>query len=286
MPRSLKYALPTLIGLTVSLVLWSTLHWWGLLIIFSWCGFAISTGMVLRGVLTGRRRLLGRKVALLMILPCLLFFVPIVNRENFQLEGVALIVMVGFFSKGFIHYLVAKLLGPLIWRRGFCGYACWTAAVLDWLPIRVRESRIPRIYRRLRYLAFALSLVVPAYLVFGLSYDVRTDYLNRQEMTWMFVSNGIYYAVAVPLAFLLRDRRAFCKYVCPVPVVMTPAASVGLLKIKPNPAVVCTECGACNRSCPMGVDVMGYMQRNQPITDTECVLCNDCTIICPERKIF
>ena len=286
MRRAFRCLLPTVIGVGVSLILWCALHWWGLLVIFSWCGLAISTGMVLRTVLPGRRRLLGRKVSLLMILPCLLLFVPIANRENFQLEGVVLIVVVGFFSKGFIHYLIAKLLGPLVWRRGFCGYACWTAAVLDWLPIRVRESRIPRAYRRLRYLTFALSIAVPVFVVFVLSYDVRADYLNRQEMIWMFASNGLYYAVAVPLAFGLRDRRAFCKYLCPVPVVMAPAASVGLLKIKPNPEVACTDCGACNRFCPMGVDVMGYMQRNQPVVDTECVLCNDCTIVCPAGKIL
>jgi polyferredoxin len=281
----LKFLIPALIGLAVSLILWVTLRWWGVLVIFPWCGFSISAGMFLRQVLTGRRRLLGRKVALLMILPCLLFFVPLVNRENFQLEGVALIVMVGFFGKGFIHYALAKLFGPLIWRRGFCGYACWTAAVLEWLPIRGRANQLPRVYRRFRYVAFALSLLVPAFLIFALSYDVRADYLNRQEMAWMFVSNGLYYAVAVPLAFVLRDRRAFCKYVCPVAVVMKPASSVGLLKIRVNPAVACTGCGACNRVCPMGVNVMGAMTCGRPVTDTECVLCSDCSVVCPTGRI-
>jgi len=48
-------------------------------------------------------------------MPVLLFFVPIINNENFQLEGVVLIVLVGFFLKGFIHYAIAKLFGPFIW---------------------------------------------------------------------------------------------------------------------------------------------------------------------------
>ncbi|MBN2350712.1 MAG: hypothetical protein JXJ22_17880 [Bacteroidales bacterium] len=52
-----------------------------------------------------------------MIMPCLLFFVPIINNENFQLEEVILIVLVGFFSKGFIHYAITKISGPLIWGR-------------------------------------------------------------------------------------------------------------------------------------------------------------------------
>jgi polyferredoxin len=277
--------LPFATGVLLAAVLYGTLRWWGFLILFPWVGLALSTGMYLRRTLQGRRRLLGRKIALLMILPSLLFFVPIANNENFQLEGVALIVLVGFFNKGFIHYLIAKILGPLIWRRGFCGYACWTAAVLDWLPIRNRAQDLPRRYRRWRYLALALSILVPAYSVWVLSYDPFADYINRREMVWMFVSNGIYYALAIPLAFVLKDRRAFCKYICPVSLVMIPGARVGLLKIRPQPSATCTSCAACNRVCPMGVDVMGCMERNIPVTDAECILCNDCKIVCPSHKL-
>ena len=82
--------------------------------IFSWIGFSISLGFFLRIKLKGSEKLIGRKTSLLMILPCFLLFVPIVNNENFQLEGVFLIVLVGFFSKGFIHFAVAKIFGPLI----------------------------------------------------------------------------------------------------------------------------------------------------------------------------
>ena len=276
--------LPATLGVLIASILYTTLNWWGFLVLFPWVGLSVSTGIFLRQVLHGRKKLIGRKVCLLMILPCLLFFVPIVNNENFQLEGVFLIVLVGFLSKGFIHYLVAKLLGPFIWRRGFCGYACWTAAVLDWLPIRAQSSNVPRSYRRLRYVALALSMALPAYLILALSYNPYTNYINRQEMAWMFASNGIYYAIGVPLAFLLRDRRAFCKYACPVSVVMIPSASVGLLKIHPDREVICLSCGSCNRHCPMGVDVMTCMQQNVAVTDPECILCNDCKIVCPVSK--
>ena len=132
----MKKYLPFFIGILVAFILEITLSWWGFWVIFPWIGFSISVGMFIRSNLKGKKQILGRKVAILMVLPCLLLFVPIVNRENFQMEGVALIVMIGFFGKGFIHYLIAKILGPLIWGRGFCGWACWTAAVLEWLPIK------------------------------------------------------------------------------------------------------------------------------------------------------
>jgi len=277
--------LPFFIGLLISFILFITLNWWGFLVIFPWIGFSISFGIFLRQKLKGNKRLIGRKVSILMILPCLLLFVPIINNENFQLEGVFLIVIVGFFFKGFIHYAIAKIFGPLIWRRGFCGYACWTAAVLDWLPIKNKISNIPRSYRNLRFIMLSLSLLVPIFLIFVFSYNPWTDYINKQEMKLMFISNGLYYAIAIPLAFILSDKRAFCKYVCPVALVMKPASKIGLLKIKPNLQNECTECKSCNKHCPMGVDVMGFMKRNLPVTDTECILCNDCSIVCPTKKI-
>jgi polyferredoxin len=277
--------LPFFIGLLISFILYTTLNWWGFLVIFPWIGFSISLGIFLRQKLKGNKRLIGRKVSILMILPCLLFFVPIINNENFQLEGIVLIVLVGFFFKGFIHYAIAKIFGPLIWRRGFCGYACWTAAVLDWLPIKNKASNIPRSYRNLRFIMFSLSLLVPIFLIFAFSYNPWTDYINKQEMKLMFISNGLYYLIAISLAFVLSDKRAFCKYVCPVALVMKPSSSIGLLKIKPNLLNECTGCKSCNNHCPMGVDVMEFMKKNLPITDTECILCNDCSIVCPTKKI-
>ncbi len=278
-------ALPLLIGIAIALILYKTFYWWGFLVIFPRIGFSISVGAFLRMELKGRKRLIGRKISILMILPCLLLFVPIVNNENFQLEGVVLIVLVGFFNKGLIHYAVAKLFGPLIWRRGFCGHACWTAAVLDWLPIKHSRNDVNLPYRNIRYIGLIVSIVLPLYLMFVLSYNPRTDYIYKHEMKWMFISNGIYYLIAVPLAFILSDKRAFCKYVCPVSLVMKPVSTLGLLKVKPDREKNCTECEACNRICPMGINVMNYIKENRYVTDTECILCNDCRIVCPAKKI-
>ncbi len=122
-------------------------------------------------------------------------------------------------------------------------------------------------------------------MVFVLSYDPWENYIEKTEMAWMFASNALYYAVAVPLAFILKDRRAFCKYVCPVSLVMKVPSSIGLLKVEPVKDAECLECGRCNKYCPMGIDVMGYMKENRPVTSTECILCSDCYVVCPAGKI-
>ena len=272
------------IGFAVSLILEVTVGWWGFWVIFPWIGFSISTGIILQSFLKGERKTLGRKVSLLMILPCLLIFIPVVNSENFQLEGVLLIVFVGFFSKGFIHYAIAKIFGPLIWGRGFCGWACWTAAVLEWLPVKGGRKGIDPRLKSLRFLMLAVSVVIPAYLVFVLSYDVYGDYISHRELVWMLTGNAVYYMLAIPLAFIFNDRRAFCKILCPVSLVMKPGTSIRIIKIRPS-GKECIRCGACNRACPMDIDVMGYISRGMKVKNTECILCGECRMACPVNAI-
>lgn len=280
----LKNIIPLLIGISIATLLYSLIGWWGFWIIFPWIGLSISIGMLLRTLLKGRKRLIGRKVAILMILPCLLLFVPIVNNENFQLEGVILIVLVGFLSKGFIHYAVAKIFGPLIWGRGFCGWACWTAAVLDWLPIKSKNKRIPDKYKNIRYLTLLISVLIPLYLILIMNYNVREDYIYKQEMYWMFIGNAIYYLLGIPLAFIYSDKRLFCKILCPVSLVMIPTSRLSLIKVRPKEGE-CIECGNCNKICPMGIDVMNFIKNRKPINHPECIQCTDCSMVCPTKAV-
>jgi polyferredoxin len=275
--------IPFIIGITIALTLYFTIKWWGFLVIFPWIGLSISLGNFINEQLPNNRKGLGRRISLVMILPALLLFVPIVNNENFQLEGVLLLVLIGYFSKGFIHYAVAKLFGPLIWGRGFCGWACWTAAVLEWLPVR-EKGQIPVGLKNMRYITLGISILLPLFLVFIVSYNVRTDYLSRWEMVWMFVGNGIYYLLAIPLAFIFKDRRAFCKIACPVGLIMKIPTRFSLIKTRPS-GKRCLECGRCNQNCPMDVDVMSYIKQGRKVMDTECINCGECKNACPAGAI-
>ena len=278
----IKYT-PLIISIVIGLTLFLTIDWWGFLILFPWIGLSISVGIYLRQILPQKKKTFGRRISILLILPALLIFVPLANRENFQLEGVILIVLVGYFSKGFIHYAVAKLFGPLIWGRGFCGWACWTAAILDWLPVRKKGAISPSLWN-LRYLALFVSIALPLYLVLVLSYDEQGDYIGKAELGWMIGGNIVYYLIAIPLAYWFKDRRAFCKVVCPVSLVMKVPSKYAKIRKKPSENE-CTECGICNHVCLMDIDIMSFISQGKSVASTECILCGTCVIHCPAGAI-
>ncbi len=247
----------------------------------------------------GKQKDLGRRIGILLCAPVFLLFLGIMQKENLQLEEtvfyILLFVYTGYFIQVLIHYAIAKVLGPLIWGRGFCGWACWTAAVLEWLPIR-ENRKLPPHPGWIRYVVFVVSLAVPALFVW-LGYDWAQLHVNSADGTtwfipgktgallWFLVGNGVYYAVAIGLAFRYRKKRAFCKMVCPVSLVMKAQTTVALIQKKPT-GHECTSCGSCNRHCPMDVDVMSYISQNKKIRSSECILCGVCSNVCPQKAIL
>lgn len=281
--NQMRAAIPAFVGIAVALLLYATFHWWGFFVLFPWIGFSISIGILIDNRLPSKRKGLGRRIALLLTLPALLLFVPIANNENLQLEGIVLLLSIGFFGKGVVHYAVAKLFGPLIWGRGFCSWGCWTAAILEWLPVNP-AGRVPGQLKHLRYLSLALSIGLPLLLIIGFGFDVRHQYLRKQEMLWMFAGNSLYYLLAIPLAFWFKDQRAFCKVLCPVSLVMKIPTTFSRMRIRPT-VTACVQCGICSKVCPMEVAVMDAIAAGEGVRDTECIYCGTCRNRCPVGAI-
>lgn len=53
----------------------------------------------------------------------MLVYLGIICNENMQIEGFWYYLFLGVFEAAVIHYLVAKILGPVFFGRGWCGYA-------------------------------------------------------------------------------------------------------------------------------------------------------------------
>lgn len=287
MKKILENLLPLLIGFVVAFLLYSGSGWWGFWLIFLWIGGWISVGIFISGAKKGKEKDLGRKISILMVGLLLLVFIGFIEHENLQLEEAVFYIAAGIYSRVIIHYAIAKVFGPLIWGRGFCGWACWTAAILDWLPIKENRT-IPKKYTYLRFPFLFISILIP-YLFITSGYDYMNKHIDESlgmgdQFIWFLVGNGIYFLLGIPLAFIFQKRRAFCKVLCPVSLVMKIPTKVSMLKMKPT-GKECIDCELCNKNCPMDVDVMGYIKAQRKVSSTECVLCSTCKYVCPVGAI-
>lgn len=180
------------------------------------------------------------------------------------------------FEAATIHYAVAKLAGPFVFGCGWCGWACWTAMVLDLLPYKLPAGP-RRPWGWVRGAVLAASFVFVAALFLAGVPDLPG------VMFWAFIwGNAAYYAVGVVLAFACRDNRAFCKYVCPVSLMMKPAARYARIRVTCD-AERCVRCGRCKRACPMDVDMLSNSRSRA--NGTECILCGECLNACPKGAL-
>ncbi|MDW7777250.1 MAG: hypothetical protein SCH39_13070 [Methanosarcinales archaeon] len=115
-----------------------------MLITFLYIGIFTAGGMVLFIVLPKKKKAWGRKVSFFMVGGLLLLIgMGLTGRINVQLEGFFFYILAGFYAGTMSHYLVAKVIGPIVMHRSWCGWGCWTMMVLDMLPYKKGSGWVP-----------------------------------------------------------------------------------------------------------------------------------------------
>ena len=130
-----KWTLPVILFLIfemTAVILWLTKDNIFYLMNFSYIGISISLGIFLMGV----KYKYARNMVQLLVGLYMLIYLGLICNENMQIEGFWYYLFTGVFEEATIHYALAKIYRPLIFGRGWCGYACWTAMVLDFLPYK------------------------------------------------------------------------------------------------------------------------------------------------------
>ena len=252
------------------------------LIMFGYIGVSLGIGLGLYETLPKQKKPMGRRLTLFLVGAFLMVIAIFMSRENVQLEGAIFGLLTGVIQMGVTHYLIAKIVGPLLFGRMWCGWACWTVMVLDLLPFKRPSGRLPRPFGWLRYLHFGLSVVIVLFLIYVA--DFRAGATGSIAVTWFIVGNLLYYNVGILLAYTLKDNRAFCKYVCPVSVPLKITSRFSLMKIG-GEAAKCNSCGACVKMCPMDIRVPEYILNNERVLSTECSLCQTCITVCTPEAL-
>ena len=203
-------------------------------------------------------------------------YLGIIQKENMQIEGFWVFLFNGMFFASVLHYTIAKILGPFIFGRAWCGYACWTAMVLELLPYKRPQNPRKKI-GYIRYIVFAASLVTGIIL-----FILRVPVMGNIMFISFIAGNILYYVTGITLAFVFRDNRAFCKYICPITVFLKPASYFSFFRVK-NDTDKCISCNKCKNVCPMNVDMVNNSRKRQ--NGTECILCLKCIEECPKGAL-
>lgn len=240
---------------------------------FTYIGIFVSTGFYLML----NKKPFARNVSQIGVGLYMLVLLGAVFGENMQIEGFWFYLFSGMFQAAVIHYLVAKIGGPLLFGRAWCGYACWTAAVLDLLPYKTPQGERKGKLGVIRYLLFALSLCFV-----GSLFLLKAQNMEQIMYISFIAGNVLYYAAGIALAFAFRDNRAFCKYICPITVFLKPVSYFSFLRVKVDQDK-CISCGKCEQVCPMNVTVTD--NRRSRKNGTECILCIECINNCPKNAL-
>ena len=239
---------------------------------FLYIGTAISLGLFLMA----KNKPYARNIIMLAVGSYILIYVGILGHENMLVSGFWYYLFLGVFEAAVIHYLIAKIAGPFLFGRGWCGYACWTAMILDLLPYKTPQNERKN-WDYFRYVLFSLILCIVAGL-----FMFKVNNLELVMFYMFIIGNVIYYAVGIVLAFKLKDNRAFCKYVCPITVFLKATSYFSIIRIKVDNDK-CIGCNKCIESCPMDVDMLDNSRKR--VNGTECILCTECIKACKQDAL-
>jgi ferredoxin-type protein NapH len=271
--------------IAAGVVFWTLQGQISIFILLGTIGVFIGLGIMLHGSLRPKQKKWAHRLSLFTVGMGLFLGAGLFGRQNLQIEGFWFNVFEGVMAAGLVHYLVAKVVGPLFIGRAWCGWGCWTWAALNLLPFKnATQKKISAPYSWVRILFFFFSLGIVAFLYFGRGYRPGNDWKTTQALLWFIGGNAIYYVSGIIMAFIYKDNRAFCKILCPITAILKITTRVSFLKIGAT-SVSCNDCGACRLKCPMAIDIPGYILDGRRVLSSECTLCRECVGVCARGSI-
>ena len=136
--------------------------------------------------------------------------------------------------------------------------------VLDFLPYKKPQAARKKI-GFIRYITFAFSFSFVVLLFLN-----HVENMEKIMFIAFIVGNILYYIVGIILAFLFKDNRAFCKYICPVTIFLKPMSYFSVVRVKCDKEK-CISCGKCKKVCPMNVDITDNSRKWKTEQNVFCV---------------
>jgi polyferredoxin len=181
--------------------------------------------------------------------------------------------------------LLALVIGLVLTGKSFCGWICPLGTVQELLGKAGRRlwprlyNRVPhRVERVLFYGKYVMLIwiIVQTARSARLFFESFDPYYNlftiwSDEVAWIG-----YVVIAATVVAALFIERPFSRYACPLGAVNGFFNSFSLVQIKRD-AASCTDCGRCDKACPVKIDV----SHAAAVRSIECTRCLECVEACP-----
>ncbi len=210
----------------------------------------------------------------------------LLGSMNLDLEGFFMLLMAGTMGAAIGHTMITVIAGPMLFGRFLCGWGCWRAMILELLPIGRSHGRRQGVWRFLPLVGLGASVGGAALSFYGLRHHPggTPQPMHGGSTLPIAMGFGIYYVASISLGILLKDQRAFCKYLCPSSVILRQTSRLSLVKMAAKPGL-CNNCAACSRVCPMDINVAQFVQAGRRVVSGECILCQQCAHTCPKDAL-
>jgi thioredoxin reductase/Pyruvate/2-oxoacid:ferredoxin oxidoreductase delta subunit len=244
--------------------------------------------------------LIGAQWLVYFILPWALYYVG--YSEWWRSWGVSLTYPLGYyglwdsaeklFSGSVLPWTIATLFAFLVFMpvfsafhgKRFCAWFCPCGALADTVGDAWRHKAPRGVRARRVEFASTIILVITVIASIFIIGDYRRFLApDSVKSTYkLIVDIGLASIIAITL-YPFSGGRIWCRFFCPLAKWMELWGrwTGGKLAIVPNDE--CISCGECTRYCQMGIDVRGFAQREQPLSNetTCCVFCGICVTVCP-----
>jgi ferredoxin-type protein NapH len=178
--------------------------------------------------------------------------------------------------------------------RVFCGWICPAGATQE-LCAMVRKKSVKNGKKNLiKYAIWAPWITIIALMFFQAGGVKAVDPLYQ---TYYGISISDIYSLVIFLAIagliaglaLAAGKRAACHTICwmaPFMIIgrkIRNASNWPSLQLQAD-KTKCVNCKACDRICPMSLEVNDMVQKNS-MENSECILCGSCVDNCPKQVI-
>ncbi len=184
---------------------------------------------------------------------------------------------------------IGLFIGTFIVGGAFCGWICPFGALQDALTWIQQKLRLPKVkvpekwdkvlsYGRFVVLAIVLYMSASTATLWFADYD---PYRAVFSLHWIFDFNtAAWLSYAIGIAFIIGGLfipRLWCRYFCPLGGIVGLIQYVSPIKIRRD-EVICTDCGLCDRVCPMRLKVATVES-----VSGDCIACLECVERCPAK---